>query len=411
MNRHVFIINENCIAAIYGIGTYIEQLISCLVNIPNISLNIIHISASVEKIEIKRMCGYKLYNIPISSIKTPGKIDDFQRNISYFIRTNFEYCENDKFVFIFNYSHHFYLVNHLKRWVPTALFYFVIHYQNWCFSLNSNVDYLKNIVRSNDLSSLSSFDQDVYYSVQNDKRMYQIVDKIICLSQFTLALLENVYGVSKDKLLLIYNGLKDEGKIVTRKEQISLRNRYSFSHKEKIILFVGRLDKIKGIDLLIRSFCRLIEKGKKYRLVIIGDGDYSSLLKCCNTFWGKITFVGHVEKKCLYDFYQMADVGVMPSLHEQCSFVAIEMMMFGLPLIVSKTSGLKEMVLEGVTGYTFNMEMDNMSSEDYLADLIEKILNSSLVEKKRIRRNSRFHYEEQYLLQDMKKKYLNLVYR
>ena len=50
-----------------------------------------------------------------------------------------------------------------------------------------------------------------------------------------------------------------------------------------------------------------------------------------------------MDKNLLFEFYQIADVGVMPSFHEQCSYVAIEMMMMGVPLITSDSTGLKEM--------------------------------------------------------------------
>ncbi|WP_032559999.1 glycosyltransferase, partial [Bacteroides fragilis] len=55
-------------------------------------------------------------------------------------------------------------------------------------------------------------------------------------------------------------------------------------------------------------------------------------------------FIGKISKQKLYEFYQIADVGVMPSFHEQCSYVAIEMMMHGLPLIITNTTGLSEMI-------------------------------------------------------------------
>ena len=62
-------------------------------------------------------------------------------------------------------------------------------------------------------------------------------------------------------------------------------------------------------------------------------------------------FTGKLSKQELYQFYQIADVGVMLSKHEQCSFVAIEMMMHGIPIIASDSTGLDEMVSDGINGY------------------------------------------------------------
>jgi len=59
--------------------------------------------------------------------------------------------------------------------------------------------------------------------------------------------------------------------------------------------------------------------------------------------FGKITFAGKVDKELLSVFYQISDVGVMASFHEQCSYVAIEMMAYGI-LVGTDTTGLKEML-------------------------------------------------------------------
>ena len=68
----------------------------------------------------------------------------------------------------------------------------------------------------------------------------------------------------------------------------------------------------------------------------VGDGFYSYYLNSCNPTWNKITFTGKLNKEDLYKLYQIADIGVLPSFHEQCSYVAIEMMMYGIPLVASK---------------------------------------------------------------------------
>jgi glycosyltransferase involved in cell wall biosynthesis len=150
---------------------------------------------------------------------------------------------------------------------------------------------------------------------------------------------------------LISNGLKDEAVILSEEGKIQLKKQLYFLKKEKIILFVGRLDEIKGLDFLILSFKQIIKKKSNCRLVVIGDGDFYIYLKKSMDYWNKITFIGHLEKEKLYKFYQVADVGVLPSFHEQCSYVAIEMLMFGIPLIVVDTTGGAESVIDNNTGF------------------------------------------------------------
>lgn len=116
--------------------------------------------------------------------------------------------------------------------------------------------------------------------------------------------------------------------------------------KEKLILFVGRLDDIKGLDLLIQAFRKILIDGNTVRLIIIGDGNFEYYINQGSDISAKITYVGKISKERLYSYYQVADIGVIPSFHEQCSYVAIEMMMFGLPIIGTDSTGLNEMILD-----------------------------------------------------------------
>lgn len=411
MKKHVYLFDESSRAAVYGIGTYIRQMITCLGDIPEIALHVVHIGADVEHFEIKEMPGYDLYAIPQFCIPMRGNTNFYQRNICYLIRLNCKYTKCDTFVFLFNYPMHLSLIHHLREGFPDSCFYFTIHYQDWCFSLNGDVAQFKQIIYSDDRATLPSSEQGVYNSFLIDKELYQFVDKVICLSGFTLSLLNEVYGISRDKLQLIYNGLKDERKILTAKERNQLKKRFHFSSKEQIILFVGRLDAIKGVETLIQSFLDLLQRNENYRLVIVGEGEFSSCLSRCGAAWNKITFTGRLNKEQLYDFYQIADVGVMPSMHEQCSYVAIEMMMFGLPMVVSTTTGLKEMIREEDFGYTFNMEKDSEASRYELADLITKVLETPSWKRKKMKRLSRSSYEEKYSVEEMQKKYLDLIFQ
>lgn len=72
-------------------------------------------------------------------------------------------------------------------------------------------------------------------------------------------------------------------------------------------------------------------------------------------YWSKIIFSGRLPKELIYKFYQIADVGILPSFAEQCSYVAIEMMMHGLPIVGTDSTGLSEMIIDGENGYKVNL--------------------------------------------------------
>ena len=179
---------------------------------------------------------------------------------------------------------------------------------------------------------------------EKEKNVFEQVDKIICLSNSTQNLLSKIYDLPINKFCILYNGLKDESILLNSDKRLNLKKNFLFSKEEKIILFVGRLDEIKGLGELIFTFKKLLQIDPYCHLVIVGDGFYSYYLNSCNPTWNKITFTGKLNKEDLYKLYQIADIGVLPSFHEQCSYVAIEMMAYGIPLVGTDTTGLKEML-------------------------------------------------------------------
>lgn len=408
MKKQVYLFQESCRASIYGVGTYIRQMIECLSDRRDLVLHVVHIGADLEHFEKKEMSGYYLYNIPTFCIPMQGENNHYQRNVFYLMRLYGCYMENELSIFIFNYSHQLPMIRFFKNRFPNGCFYFVIHYQNWCFDLNGDVGRLKSLVQA-DRSVLSLLEQGIWDSFYREKELYQIVDTIVCLSEFTSFLLQDTYGIFPDKLRLIPNGLQDEGKHLTVKERNKLKKQYHFSKTEKIILFVGRLDAIKGVETLIMAFHILLRKNNNYRLVVVGDGDFSSCFNRCEADWSKVVFTGRLKKERLYDFYQMADIGIMPSMHEQCSYVAIEMMMFGLPMVVSTSTGLKEMVQGKMFGNTFDMEENSEKSINELVTLISDVLEASPEGHLKMRALSRITYEEMYSEENMREKYLCLI--
>lgn len=67
-------------------------------------------------------------------------------------------------------------------------------------------------------------------------------------------------------------------------------------------------------------------------------------------------FTGRLNQEEVYSLYQCASVGILPSYTEQCSYTIIEMMMFGLPFVGVRTTGLSEMIVEGENGLSIPLE-------------------------------------------------------
>jgi glycosyltransferase len=234
------------------------------------------------------------------------------------------------------------------------------------------------------------------------------VDKVICLSEHTAGLLKRDYRIDQSRLAVVYNGLKDvAGKKMSK---IRLRKKYGLPDNAPVILFVGRLDAVKGLSYFIEAVKILLDRFPSCHALIAGSGDADTYLKTCGNKWMNIHFSGMLDKRDLYELYAVADIGVMPSLHEQCSYVAIEMMMHGIPLIASTSTGLCEMVEEGVTGLHVPVEEypDRVEiRSELLAEKMQYLLQHPQ-ERKRLGKNARRRYETVYSLEIMKENMLRL---
>ena len=125
----------------------------------------------------------------------------------------------------------------------------------------------------------------------------------------------------------------------------------------KIILFVGRIDPLKGIDRLIKAVSYL-QNIQGLRLVIIGGGEHSQReieqsrkLVCNLNIQDSITFMGLVKHSELPYFYSAADACVIPSYYESFGLVALESLACGTPVVATNVGNFKSIIRQEETGY------------------------------------------------------------
>ncbi len=146
--------------------------------------------------------------------------------------------------------------------------------------------------------------------------------------------------------------------------------------EDKVILFVGRIEPLKGIDQLLRTMPYL-ENSHQLRLVVVGDGEYDQhemkrLQKLSHDLHieDSVTFSGLIKQEELNRFYNAADVCVIPSYYESFGLVALESMACGTPVVTTNVGDLQSIVQQGKTGYVV---MDNTPSA--LASKIDLLLS------------------------------------
>jgi len=157
------------------------------------------------------------------------------------------------------------------------------------------------------------------------------------------------------------------------------RRRYLIGDNEKIILYLGRIHRIKGIDLLVEAFADLANEFDDVRLVIVGpdDGFLPTLKKQIRSLNmnDKILLTGAIYEKDRLRVYADADVFVLPSIYETFPVTVFEASACGVPVVVTVNCGVAEFI-DGMAGYVVGYD------KYQLRDAIFKILTDNGLRKR-----------------------------
>lgn len=397
MNLYLF--NDNDKAAAYGIGTYLKELTYALEG-TSVNVHIVHLHSIHPEFQIVKIAQVENWYIPeIRNDNTFSgviqKVIDYYKNVIYLLQLYIK--DTRDLVFHFNFNQYQALAKGLKKAFECKTVT-TIHYVKWQIELHGNLFRL-HMLKMKPEKQRSPFEQLLYTTDEYEGLLYQEVDRVIALSRQMRYILETEYQLDPSKISVVPNGLDDAISVHIKDREV-LRKKWHISKDEFLILFVGRLYPVKGLIFLIKAFHRLLGIIPDCRLIIAGNGNFDAYLQEACDICTKITFTGLLEKKKLYELYQIADMGVMPSFHEQCSYVAIEMMMHSVPVIGSTTTGLKEMIVDGETGMHIPViEYDDGEKIDSLL-LSEKMLYLLQYpeERKRMGIHARQLYIEKYSL-------------
>jgi glycosyltransferase len=404
--KQLIIFDESSRSAIYGVGTYIREITHSLCEHYQIIV-VIHYSEKNEFIITDRKT-YKEISIPRNQLKfIEGKNDIRYFSNSLYLIYDYINSKNEV-IFLLNHFRRSNFIDLLKEYWPQSKVLLTVHYMYWCFLIEGNTSYFKEIISREKKDRNIQIERDVFIEYQIEKKCLEKVDHIISLSKYTQNILVDLYNIPHDKITLIYNGLEDNKHILSQQEKLSLKKQLQIQNCSKIILFVGRIDKIKGIEELIKAF--KILKRENCCLLIIGNGELlNNCLSECEGYRNRIIFTGYLSKDLIYKYYQIADAGVLLSKHEQCSYVAIEMMMHGIPIIASDTTGLDEMVTDGVNGYKIRT-VENRKIVSFDIDDCSSLLSFMLdTDNSRLRIEARNKYDREYTSFRMKTELLSVL--
>ena len=147
---------------------------------------------------------------------------------------------------------------------------------------------------------------------------------------------------------------------------------------EKVLLYVGRVEPLKGLDLLVETAAQMEAGEENVRMIVVGGGPGEPetvrvrRLAEERRVDGLIDFVGRVPHDDLPLYYNAADVCVVPSYYESFGLVALESMACGTPVVATRVGGLPTIVHHGHTGY-----LKPWRCPEAFANSVEMIISSS----------------------------------
>lgn len=169
-------------------------------------------------------------------------------------------------------------------------------------------------------------------------------DHVIAVSEFTRNTIIEKYGIHPDKVSVVHNGKSPNTHgTLSRFAYLSELKKM----RKKIVLFAGRITIQKGVDYFVKAAKRVLDHDKDVYFVVAGSGDMENQIKKLTrdlSIDDRFIFTGYYTLEELTGIFSVTDVFVMPSVSEPFGIVPLESISNGVPVIMSKQSGVSEVV-------------------------------------------------------------------
>jgi D-inositol-3-phosphate glycosyltransferase len=224
--------------------------------------------------------------------------------------------------------------------------------------------------------------------IRVEEELMRDMSRIVAATPLDKSQMVDLYGANPRKIVVIPLGVDPTMFRPIPRDQARRAVGLDVPGMCQLILFVGRLDPLKGLDTLLRAVCKLTDAQPKLvkglcMAVIGGDADENGMgldseLECLDKLKNEVglrelvVFLGSRAQDTLAYYYSAAEVCVVPSHYESFGLVALEAMACGTPVIASRVGGLQHTVEDGVTGF-----LVPAGDPDALADKLRLVLMDS----------------------------------
>ncbi len=176
-----------------------------------------------------------------------------------------------------------------------------------------------------------------------EKRGMELADKVVGVSNLTKRIIEEHYGIPSYKVFAIHNRINaDEYNQPVDERIFQLK-----MDGKKIVLYAGRITLQKGPEYFLDAARKVLDFDQNVLFVMAGSGDMEYKMIDLAASLGisdKVLFTGFLRGEELRSIFKLADVFVMPSVSEPFGIAALESIIHGTPVIISKQSGVSEIV-------------------------------------------------------------------
>ena len=402
---NLFIMDISSPESTSGVDRYIEMLLYGMKNTPNIHIHWIHFlynsSLIIYKEEKYEYYTKTTFPLPVNYrdiISEKFWMRKYNKHIFHLIEKMFLDKEN-----CIIHLHTLNLIDlaqlikeHVRCKIITHL-----HCIPWKNYFNTDRYRFNSLYQMVCLSTENEINSHDFLTNNCEYESYTCADHIITGTQCGVDFLVNVMGISPNKISIVNNGMFDHAKE-------GMKNNIKDTFPSIQCLFVGNLSESKGLRFVLDALRIVQRNGFQVVLKIAGFATPVTSSRILNEYSDlKICLLGVQSFEQLAELYKKCDIGIIASLQEQWSFVAVEMAMFSLPIITTAVDGLDEIFTDNINALKVDLYFDSLTGLTVdVAMMAEKL--SLLIEDNDLRaklsRNVRLLFEAKLDVQNMIKK-------